>query len=158
MRSSILNNFLRLIIAISFIILVLLLISCTNTETINEKVSGELLTQINLKSEQIANPSSERLEIMKNMGMIVDNLENQRIFIHLERELNDAQVKELKNLGLTLYLDSWIPPVGAHVTGYIIADMPIEVLGELAEIEYITRLDTAEQQLQPQAGSLPKAE
>ena len=61
-------------------------------------------------------------------------------------------------MGLTLYLDSWIPPVGAHPTGYIIADMPLDALGKLAEAEYIIRLDTAEQQLQPQAGSQPKAE
>ncbi len=156
MRSSILNNGISLIITIGFVFSVMLSASCINAETINEKVSGDLLTQINLKNEQIAHPTSERLEIMKNMGMMVDNLENQRIFIHLERELNDAQVKELQTMGLTLYLDSWIPPVGAHPTGYVIADMPIEVLEELVEIEYIVKLDTAERQLQPQAGSQPK--
>ena len=121
-----------------------------------EKVSGDLLTQINLRSEQIAHPTAERLEIMKNMGMMVDNLENQRVFIHLEHELNDAQVKGLQTMGLTLYLDSWIPPVGAHPTGYIIADMPINVLEELAEVDYIVKLDTAERQLQPQAVNQPK--
>ncbi len=157
MRSSILNNGIALIITIGFVFSAMLSASCINAETINEKVSGDLLTQINLKNEQIAHPTAERLEIMKNMGMMVDNLENQRIFIHLERELNDAQVKELQTMGLTLYLDSWIPPVGAHPTGYIIADMPIEVLEELVEIEYIVKLDTAERQLQPQAGSQPKA-
>lgn len=146
---------------VSFIIFLLFLlpVSCSDTEAaINEKINSLLLTQINLKKEQTDNPTTERLEIMKNMGMMVDNLENQRIFIHLERELNDSQVKELQNMGLTLYLDSWIPPVGAHPAGYIIADMPIEVLGELAEVEYIVRLDTAEQQLQPQAGSQSKTE
>ena len=133
--------------------------SCSGKETIsNEKTSSLLLTQINLKKEQIDKPTAERLNIMREMGMMADNLENQRIFIHLERELDDSQVKDLQNMGLTLYLDSWIPPVGAHPTGYIIADMPIGVLAELAEVEYIVKLDTAERVLEPQGGSGPQVE
>lgn len=83
-----------------FIIVLLLLIpisfSSTGT-TPNEKISSLLLRQVNLRKEQIANPTTGRLNQMKEMGMMVDNLEQQQIFIHLERELNDAQVKELKN-------------------------------------------------------------
>lgn len=48
--------------------------------------------------------------------------------------------------------------MGAHPAGYLIADMPIGVLEELTEVDYIIRLDTAKQQLQPQAGNQPKAE
>ncbi len=90
------------------------------------------------------------------MGLRVDNLENQLIFIHLEREPNEAQVKELQNMGLVLYRDSWIPPVGAHPTGYIIADMPLDALYRLAEREYIIKLDTAERMLKLQNGSGPE--
>jgi hypothetical protein len=90
--------------------------------------------------------------------MNVDNLENQLIFIHLERKLNEAQVTELQNIGLILHMDSWIPPVGAHLTGYIIADMPVDALDELVEREYIIKLDTAERVLEPQAGSGPQVE
>ena len=151
------NTFFRMIITFMLALLFILPVSCSDTEaTANEKISSLLLTQINLKKEQIDKPTDERLNTMRQMGMMVDNLDKQRIFIHLERELDDSQVKELENMGLTLYLDSWIPPVGAHPTGFIVADMPINVLGELAEIEYIVRLDTAEQQLQPQAGNQPK--
>ena len=124
------------------VLFLLLPVSCLETEeTANEKISGLLLTQVNLRMEQIDKPTTERLNMMKQMGMMIDNLENQRIFIHLKHELNDSQVKELQNIGLTLYLDSWIPPVGAHPTGYIIADMPIEVLEELADKEYIVNLE-----------------
>lgn len=149
----------RTIVALMISLLFIFPMSCTDTgATASEKISGLLLTQVNLKKEQIDKPTTERLNMMRQMGMMVDNLENQRIFIHLQRELDESQVKELQDMGLTLYLDSWIPPVGAHPTGYIIADMPLDVLGKLAEVEYIIRLDTAEQQLQPQAGSQPKAE
>ena len=95
---------------------------------------------------------------MKNMGMRIDNLEIQRIFIHLNEELSQSQIEELKAMGVTLYLDSWIPPVGAHPTGFILADMPIDKLEELARKDYVVRLDTAEQMLQPQGSSQPQVE
>ena len=151
------NTFFRMIITFMLALLFILPVSCSDTEVMtNEKISSLLLTQVNLKKEQIDKPTDEGLNTMRQMGMMVDNLDKQRIFIHLERELDDSQVKELENMGLTLYLDSWIPPVGAHPTGFILADMPVEVLEELAEVDYIVRLDTAEQQLQPQAVNQPK--
>jgi len=95
---------------------------------------------------------------MKAMGMRVDDLGIQRIFIHLTKELNWSQVEELEAIGITLYLDSWIPPVGAHPTGFSLADMPIDRLEELAEKDYVVRLDTAERVLEPQNGSQPQLE
>ncbi|MFC1938144.1 hypothetical protein ACFLWH_00570 [Chloroflexota bacterium] len=114
--------------------------------------------QINLRMEQITEPSTERLETMKRLGMAVDNLEIQRIFIHLSQELNQTQVEELQAMGMTLYLDSWITPVGAHPTGFITADMPVSKLKEVAEKDYVMKLETAEQMLGPQNGSQPQIE
>jgi len=133
------------------------LISCANTDTINKKASSLLLAQTGLRKEQIAQPTTERLEIMKSMGMRVDNLEIQRLFIHLDEELNQSQIEELETMGITLYLDSWIPPVGAHPTGFFIADMPIDKLAELAEKDYVVSLDTAERLLEPHKGSRPQS-
>jgi len=153
------SKFIRFIITISFISLLLLPVSCSNTEeTIDEKVSSQLLTQVNLRKEQIADSTPDRLELMKNMGMRIDNLEIQRIFIHLSQELNPSQIEELEDIGVTLYLDSWIPPVGAHPTGFILADMPVDKLEELAAKEYVVRLDTAERLLEPQGSSQPQSE
>ncbi len=145
------NKLVVLIIGASLIFLPLLPVSCTRSDNsmIDEKASSQLLTQVNLKKEQIANPTSERLRTMKEMGMNVDNLEIQRIFIHLTQTLTPAQGKELKAMGIILYLDSWLPPVGDHPTGFILADMPVNRLEELAEKDYVVRLETAERQLQP---------
>jgi len=132
--------------------------SCGIVATPKEKASSLLLSQIELRQQQIAEPTAERLEQMKNMGMRVDDLEVQRIFIHLTKELNSSQVEELEAIGITLYLDSWIPPVGAHPTGFILADMPIDRLEELAQKDYVVRLDTAERVLEPQNGNQPQLE
>jgi hypothetical protein len=136
----------------------MLLTSCAQADIINDKVSSQLLAQVNLRKEQIAAPTSDRLELMKKMGMSVDNLEIQRIFIHLAEELNFSQTTELGAMGITLYLDSWIPPVGAHPTGYIIADMPVNKLEELTAKEYVVALDTAERELKPQEGNRPQSD
>ncbi len=154
------SKLLILIIGISLILSTLLPTSCSDSEMVmvNEKVSSLLLAQVNLRKEQIANPTPDRLELMKNMGMGVDNLEIQRIFIHLSQELNTSQIEELEAMGIILYLDSWIPAVGDHPTGFLIADMPIDKLEALAEKDYVVRLETAERQLKPQNGSQLQSE
>ena len=148
--------FLRLIIVIG--ILLMPLSSCSTTERTDEKLSSELMVQLNLRNEQIAHPTPNRLELMKSTGMMVDNLEIQRIFIHLNQKPNTSQIEELEAMRITLYLDSWIPPVGNHPTGFLLADTPIDKIEELTERDYVVRLDTAEGQLEPQAGSQPQAE
>lgn len=149
-----------LIFGISLIFLILSSTFCSrsSTDTMKEKVSSQLLSQINLRKEQIANPTSDRLDIMKNFGMNVDNLEMQRIFIHLNRELSPLQIKEIETMGIILYLDSWIPPAGDHPTGFILADMPIDKLETLAKKDYIVGLETAERQLQLQNTAKPQSE
>ena len=149
---------LKLLPLLICLVLVLVMTSCGIVATPKEKASALLLSQIELRQQQIAEPTAERLEQMKAMGMRVDDLEIQRIFIHLTKELNSSQVEELEAIGITLYLDSWIPPVGAHPTGFILADMPIDRLEELAEKDYVVRLDTAERVLEPQNGSQPQLE
>jgi hypothetical protein len=115
------------------------------------KASALLLLQIDLREKQLAAPVPERLEQMKAMGMRTENLGMQRIFIHLAQEPTASQIDELEAIGITPYPDSWIPSAGGHSTGFIVADMPVDKLDELAGKDYVVRLDTAEQVLEPQA-------
>jgi len=114
-----------------------------------EKASALLLLQIDLRRKQMANPIPERLEQMKAMGMNTENLGIQRIFIHLTGRPNPQQIDELEAIGIIPYPDSWIPPAGAYPTGFMIADIPVDELDELAGKDYVVRLDTAEQVLEP---------
>ena len=132
-----------------FISLALLITSCATVATPNQKASSLLLLQIELRQQQIANPTPERLQQMKNMGMKVDNLDIQRIFIYLAQPITSAQAQELQAMGITLYLDSWIPPTDEHQEGFLIADMPIDKLDELAARDYVLRLDSAEKVAKP---------
>jgi len=115
------------------------------------KASALLLLQINLREKQLAAPTPERLEQMKAMGMRTEDLSMQRIFIHLAQEPTASQIDELTAIGIIPYPDSWIPATGGHPTGFMVADIPVDKLDELASKDYVVRLDTAEQVLEPQA-------
>jgi hypothetical protein len=115
------------------------------------KATSLLIIQINLRRQQLADPMPERLEQMQAMGMNTEDLEVQRIFIHLAQEPTAGQIDELEALGVTPYPESWIPSAEGPSAGFLVADMPIDKLDELASKVYITKLDSAEQALEPLA-------
>lgn len=114
------------------------------------KASAELLLQIDLKQKQIESPTPERLQRMKEMGLDTGDLTRQKIFLYLNQQLSGAQIKELQEMSIQVYPDSWIPPVGVFPTGYYLAEAPVNAIPALAAKEYAVRLDTAEKLLQPQ--------
>jgi len=115
------------------------------------KVSSLLALQVEakLRCQQVQLTAGE-LTMMQASGMNTEDLETQRIFIHLAQEPTAKQLKELEATGITPYPESWIPPVGEFPTGFIVAEMPVDKLGTLAGIDYVAQLDTAEQLLEPQ--------
>lgn len=125
--------------------------SCANNPVTQAKASSILLAQVALRQQQLASPTAERLAQMQAMGMRTENLGVQRIFIYLSQPLNAQQTDELHALGITPYSDSWIPPVGNHPTGFILADMPVASLDALAAKDYVIKLDTAETKAEPQS-------
>jgi len=150
------SELLKMACGIALVMAVLLTLGCSGSEPANTKTGSLLQTQVNLKKEQLVNPTDDRLIVMQSMGMRVDNLKSQRIFIHLQELPDDSQVKEIESMGVILYLTTWIPPLDNHPTGFLLADMPVEKLVELAEIDYIIRLETAERALEPHDGSQPQ--
>ncbi len=121
----------------------------------DNKISGLLRLQVEAKLRaREAGPLTEgQIDILQPMwaaGMELGDLNKQQIFIHLDQPLSQAQIAELESMGLTLYPDSWIPPLKNHPTGFIIGDMPLDKLSGLADKNYVVRLDTAERFLEPQ--------
>jgi subtilisin family serine protease len=122
----------------------------------SSKISPLLALQVEAKTQLALEPlaqtgaEAERIDTLAiATGMRTEDLTCQRIFIHFEQEPTQSQLAELQGLGITAYADSWIPPVGDHPTGFILADMPIDKLNELAAKNYVISLNTAEQVLEP---------
>jgi len=115
------------------------------------KATSLLLMQINLRQQQLADPTPERLEQMQAMGMRIEDLEMQRVFIRLAQEPTAEQIDELEAMGIIPYPDSWIPSAEGPSAGFLVADMPIDKLDKLAGKAYIIQIDSAEQALEPLA-------
>ncbi|MDD5398441.1 MAG: hypothetical protein PHU70_05090 [Dehalococcoidia bacterium] len=126
------------------------MLSCAENKVNMDKVSGMLLQQVELRRQQIAEPDDERLKLMKELKMYVQDLKTQRIFIYVKEYLTAEQQEDLASIGINIHMDSWIPPIGNHPYGFLIADMPVEQLEILAARDYIVRLDTAEREIVPQ--------
>lgn len=116
-----------------------------------KKASSTLLLQVSLRQQQLSNPTVNRLSQMQSMGMKTEDIGIQSIYIYLSQPLTTSQADELRSLGIALYLDSWISPVGNHSTGFILADVPVDKLDALAAKIYVIKLDTAEIQAEPQS-------
>ena len=115
------------------------------------KISGLLHLQIEGKTQYLKNPAAaSEIDISKAVGIRTENLAMQRIYIYFSSTPSASQVQELQDLGIILYQDTWIPPVGNHPAGFLLADMPIDKLDELASKSYAVKLDTAEQVHEPQ--------
>jgi len=115
------------------------------------KISSLLSLQVDAKVRyRQALLADDKLNMMQARGMRTENIDVQRVFIHLAQEPTVQQMDELKAMGVILYPDSWIPPVGEYPTGFIAADMPVDKLDALAGKDYVVQLDTAEQVLEPQ--------
>lgn len=124
-----------------------------------KKISGLLRLQIQIRTSYVSQPTSERLQAMRKMGMkiIEAEIDRQLIYIHIKRKLNVAKIASLKKIGVTVYEDSWIPPLENHPTGYVIANVPINRLYDLAAKTYVVKLETAEQVFLPKNDEAAKS-
>ena len=102
-------------------------------------------------------PTTERLNAMRKMGMKTEEADKQLVYIHLKRKLNASQTASLKKIGVTIYEDTWVPPLENHPTGYIIASIPIDRLYDLARKTFVIRLETAEKRLLPKNDEASKS-
>jgi hypothetical protein len=124
--------------------------SPANSST-DDKSTSQLLLQVSLRRQQLTDPIPDRLAQMQAQGMSTSDLEIQRIYIYVKEPLTQTQIGELEALGITVYLNSWIPPAGSNPDGFYLTNLPIDKLDALAAKEYIIRLDTAETILSPQS-------
>lgn len=123
----------------------------TKVSRIEKKISGQLRLQVQLKNSYREQPTVERLNAMRKMGMkIVEaEIDRQLVYIHVKRKLSASRIASLKGIGVSVHEDSWIPPLENHPTGYVIASVPVGRLYDLAKKTYVARLDTVERALLP---------
>ena len=122
-----------------------------------KKISGLLQLQIQLRKSYREQPTSERIKAMQRMGIKTAEIDKQLVYIHLKRKLSPSRVASLKEIGVIVHEDSWVPPLKNHPTGYVTASMPIDRLYDVARKPFIIRLETAEKVLLPKNDEAAKS-
>lgn len=127
--------------------------------TLEKKISGRLLLQVQLRNSYLEQPTPERLSAMQKMGMKIfpAEVDKQLVYMHVKRKLSTSRLSSLKKLGVMVYEDSWIPPVENHPIGYVMARMPVSRLYDLAVKTYVVKLETAEQVFLPKNDKAAKS-
>ncbi len=130
-----------------------------NKNEIEKKISGLLKLQVQLRNSYKEQPTPERLDSMKKMGMrtVKEEIDQQLVYIHTKKKLSLSKISSLKKMGIVVYEDSWVPPLENHPTGYVIASMPVDRLYDLAEKNFVIQLETAEKALSPKNDEAAKS-
>ena len=124
---------------------------------VEKKIGGLLRLQIQLRKSYREQPTSERIKAMQRMGIKTAEIDKQLVYIHLKRKLSPSRVASLKEIGVIVHEDSWVPPLKNHPTGYVAASMPIDRLYDIARKPFIIRLETAEKVLLPKNDEAAKS-
>jgi len=120
---------------------------------VGSKISSLLAMQIKTKLAQAGNTAQSAIKPFGDdapSAAETTPLNREEVFLHFAQKPSTSQLKDLSELDITVFPDTWIPPVGAFTTGFVLADMPINELNTLAGESYIVTMDTAEQTLSPQ--------
>ncbi len=119
----------------------------------NLKVSSSLGLRVKTKGANLLQPAGVmRSAAPADRGAVAEgsDMGQEKVYIYFAERPAAGQLAELTGLGVTVYPDSWIPPVGGHPSGFLLASMPVDKLDALASKDYVARLDTAEQLMEPQ--------
>ncbi|MBC7257616.1 MAG: S8 family serine peptidase [Chloroflexi bacterium] len=113
------------------------------------KMSALLQYQLALKREFLANPDVGIAEALTATAGSRWNPQRQHLFVYLQGAPTSQWAQRAQALGVVLYGQTWIPPVGTHPYGFVVADAPVQQVTALASLDDVVRLETAEQVLRP---------
>ncbi|MBN1189100.1 MAG: S8 family serine peptidase [Dehalococcoidales bacterium] len=114
------------------------------------KIGSSLSMHIKMKQTQAG---IENQDIMTTCGLDspsageITPVDREKVFLHFKEPPTSTQIEELNSMGVTVYPDSWVPPVNSFKTGFVLADAPVDSIYILAARSYIMKLDTAERKM-----------
>ncbi|MCF7809692.1 S8 family peptidase [bacterium] len=100
--------------------------------------------------EQYRSGSSNISEsLLKANNLPVETDPVLRVFFHFKAFPSAKQITDLEDRGVVLYTYSWIPPVGAHPTGFMLALAKSSIIRTLVKDGSVERITAAYRQLEP---------
>jgi subtilisin family serine protease len=127
------------------------------------KISGFLELRVNLKleaqqlqlqSQTDTGTSGENLTLPGGLSLLSEedlaSVDTEKVFLYFEEKPSIAQIDDLAELGIIAYPESWIPPLNDFPTGFVVAEMPVDQLNNLAGKSFIAAIDSAEERVMTQ--------
>jgi len=110
------------------------------------KMEGVLQAQLSAKKKILEDGSRRELDLMAKNRVGVDDSDpsRQKVFLHFRSYPGPGELSELKGLDVKVYEDTWIPPLENHPTGFMIADLSVSRALEVADLDFIARMSSAE--------------
>jgi len=99
--------------------------------------------EISCNIEDIKN--SKKFEsLVITQAMQKDITDEIMIYLYFDHKLSDEEVQEIEQFGITIYKDSWIPPMGNHPLGFYLAKSKVENICVFDNIDLIKRVASGE--------------
>jgi subtilisin family serine protease len=110
-----------------------------------EKMGALLSYQIALKQEFLAHSDISVAQALSASAGSHWDPWRQRLLVYMSTPPDLRFLQKIQALGIKPYPETWVPPVGIHPMGLMLADAPTDHVITLASLEQVVRLDTAEQ-------------
>ena len=92
---------------------------------------------------------SEKKYLFEN-GTLTEAQLKEKVVIYLDKYPSAEQIASLEILNIDSYLELWTPPLPNHPYGFFIAEIPTDKFIETLSLEFIKKMDTAENEYLPQ--------
>ena len=76
--------------------------------------------------------------------------EKTKVVLYLKDYPSTKQLDTFRSMGLECDIDSWTPPIFDHPYGFILADLPVSKLIDVLTLDFVKKVDDAEQLSLPQ--------
>jgi hypothetical protein len=136
----------RLIFTALLITTACVFIGCMQQAGFENKLSPELMHQMELKGQFLLSRDIVLFEQIQEEGLSTDNISIQKVILYFNEELDAQNDTRLKEQGVKIIIDSWIPAMAGNEYGSLIAEIPIDKIEETMKNDFIIRIDTAEGQ------------
>ncbi len=113
------------------------------------KMTGTLQVQTQMKLDLQSGKRTFCTPALLPRGNNSEALSDMLVFVHTPTCPEPAQLAELEKLNIRAILADWIPPMENHPDGFFLAQVPLEMLDELALLPWVSWLGSGEQALFP---------
>jgi subtilisin family serine protease len=93
--------------------------------------------------------SGKLYESIRNAEKTSDHLKSANVFvnsviIYFDSYPSTEQIQELENLGVSLYFNTWTPPLENHPFGFMVASIPMNNIQKIIELSSVKKIDSGE--------------